>query len=103
MFSNLKTTSRGGLCFNRYMVECEFYTRKTHFFYMENVLIDTWWNVNFSSNQASSLPLTVLIDTWWNVNHLRLSRERGCIFVLIDTWWNVNFLDTAKDSTFTSF
>ena len=33
------------LCFNRYMVECEFFYILA-FFRSSPVLIDTWWNVN---------------------------------------------------------
>ena len=32
----------------------------------------------------------VLIDTWWNVNHYVINRKRDNAMVLIDTWWNVN-------------
>ena len=32
------------------------------------VLIDTWWNVNFSSSVSTLIVCIVLIDTWWNVN-----------------------------------
>ena len=35
-----------------------------------NVLIDTWWNVNFAYYRFIDAVLTVLIDTWWNVNQL---------------------------------
>ena len=34
----------------------------------ENVLIDTWWNVNVKTITALVKSTTVLIDTWWNVN-----------------------------------
>ena len=34
------------LSFNRYMVECECYIFRNADD-MKNVLIDTWWNVNF--------------------------------------------------------
>ena len=32
------------------------------------VLIDTWWNVNYVVHYAYILIVFVLIDTWWNVN-----------------------------------
>ena len=32
------------------------------------VLIDTWWNVNYDKNGAYFTFGRVLIDTWWNVN-----------------------------------
>ena len=34
------------MCFNRYMVECE-YQKNASIYTMTLVLIDTWWNVNF--------------------------------------------------------
>ena len=34
------------------------------------VLIDTWWNVNFTFMDWELLDTIVLIDTWWNVNKL---------------------------------
>ena len=33
-----------------------------------NVLIDTWWNVNLFTVFVVSASPEVLIDTWWNVN-----------------------------------
>ena len=53
--------------FNRYMVECELFTR-------------------YRPEQT----VTVLIDTWWNVNTLLQSLQLQAEQVLIDTWWNVN-------------
>ena len=54
------------------------------------VLIDTWWNVNFTLIRFCACSCWVLIDTWWNVN-LHLILQEDCITdVLIDTWWNVN-------------
>ena len=54
------------------------------------VLIDTWWNVNYSNVRAVEMVKAVLIDTWWNVNSVNF--QVGCYEyrVLIDTWWNVN-------------
>ena len=97
--------------FNRYMVECE----SVHLLSeakAKGVLIDTWWNVNFTTNNIRSALKPVLIDTWWNVNteehpqkayiQHRFNRymveceSRYNNFysrvnkVLIDTWWNVN-------------
>ena len=45
------------VCFNRYMVECEFYylCKKFHKFY---VLIDTWWNVNNDPLSKVSLDIS---------------------------------------------
>ena len=34
----------------------------------EQVLIDTWWNVNHAKAYCYSDDELVLIDTWWNVN-----------------------------------
>ena len=33
------------------------------------VLIDTWWNVNYIQQSKILNPNKVLIDTWWNVNN----------------------------------
>ena len=35
----------------------------------QQVLIDTWWNVNGLIVTGSNTSLAVLIDTWWNVNY----------------------------------
>ena len=62
--------------FNRYMVECEFSIG----FFCDNksdVLIDTWWNVNYSGMDASARVNAVLIDTWWNVNLITLLHTAG--------------------------
>ena len=57
----------GELSFNRYMVECEYQQlRLSH--KINNVLIDTWWNVNTNNESAFFNFSIVLIDTWWNVN-----------------------------------
>ena len=50
------------------MVECELYgiiKKKKN----DQVLIDTWWNVNDNKPSFSSKVDNVLIDTWWNVNY----------------------------------
>ena len=46
----------GAICFNRYMVECEYIHR---FFAcpIQTVLIDTWWNVNTINLQATGLRI----------------------------------------------
>ena len=77
------------ICFNRYMVECEYvgFTGKR---LLGRVLIDTWWNVN-QIRRAWQLKLShVLIDTWWNVNKILAIKSHKILTVLIDTWWNVN-------------
>ena len=53
--------------FNRYMVECEFRFLLDVTF-RNQVLIDTWWNVNFPKFVIRHFFDMVLIDTWWNVN-----------------------------------
>ena len=35
---------------------------------VEQVLIDTWWNVNDKHQYMDEEVHSVLIDTWWNVN-----------------------------------
>ena len=65
---------------------------------IDNVLIDTWWNVNMSICSLVKLSPTVLIDTWWNVNFHSLDLQLRLFLVLIDTWWNVNVLVTLTFS-----
>ena len=36
---------------------------------VNDVLIDTWWNVNYKTKVTVSKTASVLIDTWWNVNN----------------------------------
>ena len=42
--------------------------RMEHISHLEEVLIDTWWNVNLSASYYYEGGKYVLIDTWWNVN-----------------------------------
>ena len=56
------------------MVECEF-ENFGKFIGLENVLIDTWWNVNVYRSRMEFGGYLVLIDTWWNVN-----------FTMIHSW-----------------
>ena len=49
------------------MVECES-TRTGSENDVNNVLIDTWWNVNKIVKVFIVSGNIVLIDTWWNVN-----------------------------------
>ena len=50
------------------MVECE--CHQLHLSQMlTNVLIDTWWNVNYYYFYNHLKGDQVLIDTWWNVNY----------------------------------
>ena len=53
--------------FNRYMVECE-YKQARRRCGRSNLLIDTWWNVNWNQVVPDEYVIAVLIDTWWNVN-----------------------------------
>ena len=53
--------------FNRYMVECE-YGLLSAGATDDDVLIDTWWNVNIARSSYINATTLVLIDTWWNVN-----------------------------------
>ena len=76
-------------CFNRYMVECEFFSSAS-ISSSAPVLIDTWWNVNDTICGPASINPAVLIDTWWNVNTNKLGAGVEEVSVLIDTWWNVN-------------
>ena len=55
------------ICFNRYMVECEYFFI-TFIVAEKTVLIDTWWNVNTVCRTHIEHLKEVLIDTWWNVN-----------------------------------
>ena len=91
----------------------------------QNVLIDTWWNVNGETSSFGVRGFCVLIDTWWNVNLKRgyitqqeLERFNRymveCEFtydsfkkivqiVLIDTWWNVNDVNDGDKLSADSF
>ena len=51
------------------MVECESVLVEQKDI-VEQVLIDTWWNVNISAKDVVNNSIHVLIDTWWNVNVL---------------------------------
>ena len=77
------------------------------------VLIDTWWNVNWSGCPCSLPPMTcfnrymveceyrtfvriAIIGSCFNRYMVECESDHGTSFfelsiVLIDTWWNVNF------------
>mgnify|MGYP006945849525 CR=1 FL=1 len=55
------------------------------------VLIETYWNVNFSILFSVDLLTPVLIETYWNVNMKRHALSVGQEIVLIETYWNVNY------------
>ena len=76
------------MCFNRYMVECE-YQKNASIYTMTLVLIDTWWNVNSASQIR---PLTQEAFNRYMVECESYGVFNALIFltVLIDTWWNVN-------------
>ena len=57
-----------------------------------SVLIDTWWNVNYTSTRSQ-------INLYLRFNRYMVECESVISYVpfsmspvLIDTWWNVNFL-----------
>ena len=52
---HLLTEAKAKGSFNRYMVECE-YMKKSENNKKSVVLIDTWWNVNFTTNNIRSVP-----------------------------------------------
>ena len=61
------------------MVECEFdiLQKKSE---SEEVLIDTWWNVNWIRIPSVAVKVGVLIDTWWNVNVCHFLYPPGCFW-----------------------
>ena len=59
--------------------------------YTCEVLIETYWNVNFVAKTLPESALFVLIETYWNVNRLVKTRNGFKVLVLIETYWNVNF------------
>ena len=91
-YANLRLSLR----FNRYMVECECY-RYCYIYIPIFVLIDTWWNVNKVRAKVFEEGKAVLIDTWWNVNTNKLGAGVEVVEVLIDTWWNVNQSISTKE------
>ena len=60
---------------------------------LDEVLIDTQWNVNGYDSPQSTPAGSVLIDTQWNVNEKPRQNVIQIEFVLIDTQWNVNLLN----------
>ena len=56
----------------------------------ENVLISTYWNVNFMDTLKTKSNGGVLISTYWNVNIFILKQGILSAAVLISTYWNVN-------------
>ena len=74
---------------NRNILECKFII-----FYFPDVdhgvLIETYWNVNYTDGVRIGLDIIVLIETYWNVNALKKLVNDDTPFVLIETYWNVN-------------
>ena len=57
---------------------------------LEQVLIETLWNVNIVLVEHIHINISVLIETLWNVN---IKEQPGAVLkskVLIETLWNVN-------------
>ena len=54
--------------------------------------------MNTSARSNAPASNQVLIDTWWNVNMYDLSNAYFTDPVLIDTWWNVNVFNTIEDT-----
>ena len=83
------------------MVECEYNPPRDVVLRFENVLIDTWWNVNKIYIHVIFLSMCVLIDTWWNVNELYISAvfERigfNRYMVECELTYNLIFLSTDR-------
>ena len=85
----MKKLSQIMICFNRYMVECEF-----RICFMGRLAQEGFnrymVECEFNNSIAFTQPLPVLIDTWWNVNDVAKNVILISFQVLIDTWWNVN-------------
>ena len=56
----------------------------------QQVLIETYWNVNTATTGNKYVYQNVLIETYWNVNIPGLRDMRENSGVLIETYWNVN-------------
>ena len=73
---------------NRNIVECkELYCGDYQS--LDNVLIETLWNVKVSKYLPSCTVTTVLIETLWNVKLHIWRTTNQTRLVLIETLWNV--------------
>ena len=56
---------------------------------LQEVLIETLWNVKRIAIRSSFFACKVLIETLWNVKLQVRRTASGRLFVLIETLWNV--------------
>ena len=54
------------------------------------ILIETYWNVNFTNCRGYGQREKILIETYWNVNTPYSKKQLFRIYILIETYWNVN-------------
>ena len=73
-------------------MECKCELGRINKMFEKGELIDTLWNVNFSSLPIFIQTAVELIDTLWNVNFIFRSNLLPKRHELIDTLWNVNRL-----------
>ena len=73
---------------NRNILECKDFDR-TLAVTSKLVLIETYWNVKFTSQHSAFNQLIVLIETYWNVKTVINTAHVAHIRVLIETYWNV--------------
>ena len=65
---------------------------------LDEVLIETLWNVNFNNQLIYASSAGVLIETLWNVNVINVADCPGTDIVLIETLWNVNYQSNWGES-----
>ena len=54
------------------------------------ILIETYWNVNSSSQNTNDRLRHILIETYWNLNKSIDQLKGYGLRILIETYWNVN-------------
>ena len=74
---------------NRDILECK-YLNSTSEVKDEEILIETYWNVNTRIARQINEMGIILIETYWNVNLSSWTKDEVKTFILIETYWNVN-------------
>ena len=57
---------------------------------VEQIKIETYWNVNISAIEPDHVACGIKIETYWNVNDDKTISIGLNQFIKIETYWNVN-------------
>ena len=74
---------------NRITVEFKLFS-SVIFFYVNNILIESQWNLNVGCQVVASSITSILIESQWNLNFVNTFLLTKETFILIESQWNLN-------------